>query len=161
MQGIGVDRVNKRLKLSVILFLIVLALQAHAEPATVNVRVGHLNMRSEPSEDAEIIGKLADGTKLDADRSKNLLFAAVLSGDNVIGWVADKYLEFENDITIEKITQPITYRVLADVYVLSDIKGTVEIVGSLKQGDVIEATDTAKDYVHMLGGGWVPKAAVE
>lgn len=147
------------------IFMLLLLFQpipsALAEGASVEVTNGWLNLRALPSEESEVLGKLKDGTRLEVDTTQDVSFAAVLSGDNVLGWVKKNYLLLDSQVAYEKHFDYHTYRVLMD-YEATDLptkEGVVILI--LKAGDIVEGRISTPNHIHLKGGGFVLKTALE
>lgn len=134
---------------------------ALAEGATVEVTSGWLNLRALPNEEAEILGKLKDGTRIEVDTKQDVLFAAVLSGESVIGWVSKRYIVLDSKVEYEKRFDYHSYRVLQD-YGARDLPTSEGvIIFALKAGDVVEGRISTPWHVHLKGGGFVPVEILE
>lgn len=137
--------------------LVTLVTTAGAEKAVVKVSNGWLNMREKPQENAEVIGKLKNGLELDVDGSQNILYFAILSGENIIGWASKSYIQIDKKDAYEYRK----FKVLSNYSATSDWKGDVTIVQEIKAGDIVEGRYSVKGFVHLVGGGFVPKNALE
>lgn len=146
---------------AILLGLILLCGVALAEGATVEVRSGWLNLRASASEDAEILGKLKNGTRIEVDAGQDLLFAAVLSGESVIGWVSKSYIILDSQVAYEKHFDYRTFRLLTDYNATDLPTGDGVVILSLKAGDIVEGRISTATHIHLKGGGFVPKTALE
>lgn len=146
---------------AVLMGLLLLFGTALSEGATVEVNSGWLNLRALPGEEAEILGKLKDGTRIEVDTEQDLLFAAVLSGKSVIGWVSRKYIVLDSKVAYEKHFDYHSYKVLVDCEATDLPTGEGVTIFALKTGDVVEGRISTAKHIHLKGGGFVPKTVLE
>lgn len=137
------------------------AAAALADTATVQVTSGYLNLRKEPSDGAEILGRFLDGTKLDVKREELGGYLPVMSGEHCIGYVAGRYLKFEQEDAIARIRSPKRYRVKEDTVLRDDCKWEAKVIGHVKEGEEVWGTDTAEWYIHRIEGGFINKFYLE
>lgn len=147
------------------IFMLLLLFQpipsALAEGASVEVTNGWLNLRALPSEESEVLGKLKDGTRIEVDTEQDLLFAAVLSGESIIGWVSRKYIVLDSKVAYEKRFDYHSYKVLADCEATDLPTGEGVAIFTLKAGDVVEGRISTAKHIHLKGGGFVPMELLE